>query len=211
MEPEIRTVALEEIRLTDTHHDPQRIVTIAQMILANKGLERPIEVRKDLSILAGEPVVLALKAIVSQDTAVWGQKVPSIDELTKYANVLIQIYSDLSELEEEKYSLLRDLERQEEMAWQVRPQKLNQLHEICQSLYGHSQMGRGKRGWGVRDTAALLGWSRALVGIELQLARALMCEPALAQKSRKIAVEAIQQKRLDVSESTFRAVGRRGL
>jgi hypothetical protein len=61
--------------------------------------------------------------------------------------------------------------------WAERARAAAAVLEAQQKEQGVAGVGRGKWGWGVRDTAALLGLSKTMVQTDLQLAKLLRDRP----------------------------------
>jgi hypothetical protein len=71
--------------------------------------------------------------------------------------------------------------------WADRALAVAALQELMQADQGVAGVGRGKWGWGVRDTAGLLGLSKTFVQTDLQIAKVLRDRPELAtQRRRKV-------------------------
>jgi len=73
-----------------------------------------------------------------------------------------------------------------------------QLHELYQKRFGPSQE-RKKGGWGVNDTAELLGLSHGQMTEDLILAKALRVDPSLKEKDGKKAAYKALQVRAELS------------
>ena len=84
------------------------------------------------------------------------------------------------------------------LPWHVEAKLTKELHEMKQADVGAAPTkggGRQKSGWGIRDTAALLGVATGRASENISLARAVAADPSLSKvQDKKTAVRLVRQR-----------------
>lgn len=91
-----------------------------------------------------------------------------------------------------------------DFTWPERNECLLQLHELRQQIHGPATKSPDNKGWGVRQTAEILGVSLGSIGTDLKLAQDLRDHPGLRKKvinlpkmaARKIVRQSIEAEKL---------------
>lgn len=132
------------------------------------GLINPVVVDDKNTLLAGECRIRAAR-------------------LNGWPEIEARRFSELDDLDKQLIELEENLRRSDlGFADEVRAKK--KIHDLLQSKYGVSAQHGGKKGgWRVRDTASHLGISVGKMSQDVQLAKALEREPALAKQATKTA------------------------
>lgn len=100
--------------------------------------------------------------------------------------VPVRIYpSTISELEQRSIELYENIIRKD-MSFQDEIKLKAEIHRLQQEIHGERiSTTPGSSGWGIKETAALLGSSTGTVSMDLKLAEALEKFPILAQSKNK--------------------------
>lgn len=154
--------------------DPDKLQELAESIRVN-GLIHPIIIDENNTLMAGQRRVMA--SLILNRTMIRFERFEGLDEWQKKS----------IELEENI--------RRENLTWQEEINAKMEIHELYQKKYGVLKEGSKKMvtvdgeeiGWGIGDTADLLGESRASVSQDIKLAKAIKDDPDLAKKDSKVA------------------------
>jgi DNA modification methylase len=83
--------------------------------------------------------------------------------------------------------------RRKDFTWPEEIACLAELHNLKQQLYGAPVGGTASGGWGIRETAALVGKTAGAVSQELKLANFLQHEPAILNSIKKLPMHAARR------------------
>jgi len=148
----------------------------ARQILVPGGLIEPIVLDGNYNLIAGERRLRSLRLIIDGHPKVWSVKEtndgkvykPTQDDKEKWSLVPCIIKNSITEYERKLFELLENLSRKD-FEWPEKSAMVKNLHELLQSEHGKARAGRTKVGWGVRDTARMIGITPADVTRYLQL------------------------------------------
>lgn len=123
--------------------------------------------------------------------------------LAGLADIPVTMREDTTALERKAMELEENLIRKD-FTWQERNECLLQLHELQQHIYGPATKSPDNKGWGVRQTAEILGVSLGSIGGDLKLAQDLRNRPDLRKRvgnipkaaARKIVNQSIEAEKL---------------
>jgi len=176
-------VNLSEIALPETNLDEEQIETIRNLADSMKeiGLSHPIIIRKcspDEHLngalyvpVAGERRIRAAKQLG------WLDIEADLREVNAHDGKIIRLHENL---------------RRHNLPWHEQVTLVEELHALRQVEHGVPDKGRpwdGKKGWGLRDTAAELNVGLGNLSEDILLARAIKIDPNLAKvKDKRTAV-----------------------
>lgn len=90
---------------------------------------------------------------------------------------------------EDRLVLIQDLLKRR--TWYEESLLVAEYHELCQDRYGKPDPADGnKTGWGMPDTATILGWSISSVLLALRLVKCCSADPTIAaHKTKAMAIQ----------------------
>jgi site-specific DNA-methyltransferase (adenine-specific) len=92
--------------------------------------------------------------------------------------------AQLTPLEAQELELEENVQRKA-LTWQEEIAAKNKIHQLKVQTLGQAQPGPGSSGWGIRDTAAMLGESAGTISQDVSLAQAISQFPTLAEEPSK--------------------------
>jgi len=119
----------------------------------------------------------------------------------------VALFEDLTSLEQKQFELVENLTRKD-LHWSEKAELLRQIHELKQEEHGYAE--KHVKGWGYKDTAALLNSSEGTVTRMVNDAKKLKERPELAEEfkhlpqnvaMKKIKQEEQQEKLIRLSKS----------
>lgn len=123
-------------------------------------------------------------------------------------SISCEVRRELTPDQQEEISLHENLKRGH-LPWYDEVILVAKLHELRQRQHGASEAKRpigGKKGWGMRDTAAELGKALGAVSMDISLAKMVMMNPAMKKiRDKSTATKLINQttKRLSAEEEQY--------
>jgi ParB/RepB/Spo0J family partition protein len=100
-----------------------------------------------------------------------------------WTEIEVTLKSDMTDSDAKEMELEENIRRQD-ITWEEQCEALRQIHELKQSKHGIPS--RSKEGWGIKQTAQLIGASDGVVSQDIKLAKQLNEHPELRRKVRKL-------------------------
>lgn len=146
------------------------------------------QVDKEYHLRAGGRRYRAYELLFQGDHEAWGLKdgddVPTDKQKDFFSSIPCTIVSNLSTADRLRIEFIENKGRKD-TTWQEDAPLVESFHKEMQGTYGQARSGKGKDGWGVRDTAKELGLNPSEVVHLLQLAEGMKKSPSLKDISRK--------------------------
>ncbi len=181
----------------------------ARQILIPGGLIEPLVLDCNYNLIAGERRLRSIRLIIEGNTKVWSVKEtddgqvykPTDEDKQSWSLIPCVIKENMTDYERKLFELLENLSRKD-FEWPEKASMVKSIHELLQSEHGKARAGRTKVGWGVRDTARMIGITPADVTRYLQLEEGKALDPEVQNiKRRSTALSRIKRvQRLGRSE-----------
>jgi len=103
--------------------------------------------------------------------------------LAGWSEIDVTLKDSLDDLQAKEIELEENVKRKD-IDWEEQCEALRQIHELKQKIYGKAT--RTKKGWGIEDTAKLVGASIGVVSQDINLAKNLKDHPELKKKVKRL-------------------------
>jgi len=128
-----------------------------------------------------EPIILN-----QRNELVAGERRMKAHQLLGLEEIKFDYLETLDDWHYNALQLEENLQR-EDLTWQEAVAAKAQLHELYQARHGGTSQGKRDGGWGLKDTAEMLGESLGSTAMDIQLAKAILANPDLGKKETKAA------------------------
>jgi len=143
---------------------------------------------KEYHLRAGGRRLQAYQLLASGDSKGWKETTPSEEDKELYATIPCTVRWNLTDEDRLIIEFVENMGRKD-YTWQEIAHSVAHFHSFMEAKYGKATSGRGKTGWGIRDTAERLGLNPSDVVHYLKLAEGLKHSPSLQsirQKSKAL-------------------------